>query len=270
MTSPVTSTLLALYIYISIIFTAHLWWWAFTLWHISPTCILFMPITIFFYMCICLYIAGCTNGHILLARHSAYLRSLLTHSSPLADDISVISQLISDGEHLFSNIYFVFALCYLLSVCLLVAVWMVSHAWQGIQQSWSLCWCSSPPSSWLHWSRQLSWHISPNFTACSSLMANIKFYSLTYLIYFVYAFYYLLSVWLLQDARINCLTLLARHSAKLTSLLTFITYSWWRLWSCQLSWHISPIFTAHLMVNMYISPILFMPVTIFYLSVYLL
>ena len=48
----------------------------------------------------------------------------------------------------------------------------------------------------------------------------------------------------------NTLTLtllaIARRSAKLSYLLTFITASCWRLQSRQLSWHSSLIFTAHL------------------------
>ena len=64
-------------------------------------------------------------------------------------------------------------------------------------------------------SSQLSWHISP-----TNFPAHLCIYSPTFLICFVYAHYYLLSVCLLQDA---CHGLLARCSAYLRSLLMFIT-----------------------------------------------
>ena len=64
---------------------------------------------------------------------------------------------------------------------------------------------------------------------------------------------------------------LGKHSVnKPTPFLTFITASWWRLQWRQLSWHISLTFTSHLWwwTLIYISPILFMSITSFYMSVF--
>ena len=80
----------------------------------------------------------------------------------------LFSQLISDGEHLFSHIMSpilpmpitIFSLSYLLQ-----DAQTVSHSWQDVQQSWALCWRSPPPSWWHLWWHQPSCHISLIFTA---------------------------------------------------------------------------------------------------------
>ena len=79
-----------------------------------------------------------------------------------------------------------------------------------------------------------------------TLLASIRPWWWTCLSHLL-CFWPLLSFICLSIAEcIDCLPLLARHSAKPCSLLKFITSSWWRLQPHQLSWHISLIFTAHL------------------------
>ena len=165
--------------------------------------------------------------------HSAYLRSLFTFITPIADDISITSTLLAYltyfcSSSLMVNIYpltcltyFVFALCYLLSVCLLQDAWTVSRSWQGIQQSWAFCWCSSSPSSWLHWSHQFSWHISPIISQLALLWwwTFILWHISPILFMPITIFFYLSVCCRIMD----CLILLARRSAKLSSMLTFIT-----------------------------------------------
>ena len=115
---------------------------------------------------------------------------------------------------------------------------------------WHLQWC------------QLSWHISLTFTS--------HLWWWTFISHPFYLCPLLASICLSFAECADCLTLLARHSARSSSLLTFITPSWWHLWWHQLSWHISLNFhSSSLMVNIYISPSFFMPITIFYLSVLL-
>jgi len=136
MISPVTHT--------SLIFTACLWWWTliFVFWHMSP--ILPMPITIF---SLSIYCWMRRLSHSLRKAFSKAKLSVDIHHPiammswwcQLSWHISLISQLIYDGEHL-DLTHFVYALSissiclyYLLSVCLLQNAWTVSHSWQDVQ-----------------------------------------------------------------------------------------------------------------------------------------
>ena len=150
-----------------------------------------------------------------------YLRSLLTHSSPLADDISVMSTILAysvyltyfHSSYLMVNIYpltcltyfvfFPFAIFYLSVYCRMRG-WShtlgkafskaelsvdvhhpLAHDFTGHINSPGISHLISQLTL-LWWWTFVLWHISPIMTY------------LTYN-YFVYAHYYLLSVYLLQD-----------------------------------------------------------------------
>ena len=107
--------------HIALIFTVHLW----SMVSIYSLTYLTYFVYAYYYLLSCLYIAGCTNSLTFLARRSTYLRSLyhpyLRHvNSPGISHL--FSQLISDGEHLSSNMSHLFCFCPLLSfICLFTA-----------------------------------------------------------------------------------------------------------------------------------------------------
>ena len=102
---------------------------------------------------------------------------------------------------------------YLLSVCLIQNVQTVSHSWKDVQQNHTLCWHSSPSSWWCLRSctrRLFSQLISDGEYLLSDIMSPILPMPITIFSLSIYC-------------RMHSLALLARHSAKLSSLLTFIT-----------------------------------------------
>ena len=119
-------------------------------------------------------------------------------------------------------------------------------------------------------------------------MVNIYF--LTYVTYFAYAHYYLLSVYLLQGEQTVCWQTFRSHPfclclclsiagcANSLTLLANVRLNQPLCWRSSLladdiasdvnSPGISHFHISSLVVNIYISPILFMPITSFYMSVF--